>query len=206
MNRGSEFKKNMLRVAPPEARGGGVDRCFVLRFRIPHQRRGRKQKLCLRRGSAAAKGSAGTRASGKPRREPTSERSEREGGKRTWIVGTWASRSRRAVRRGSAAVIGRQATAGGEAANIGNINLQKGAVFMTEVRQLLLCKCDSCGLNKYAAQGATVQECIKQAGALGWSVDLSQGRAWCEACAHERRARIEAIERGEREAALPPIT
>lgn len=77
---------------------------------------------------------------------------------------------------------------------------------MTEVRQLLLCKCDSCAVNKYAAQGATVQECIRQAGALGWSVDLSRGRAWCEACAHERRERFEAIDRGEREAAKPPIT
>ena len=86
------------------------------------------------------------------------------------------------------------------------ILLKGETILKTEVKQLLLCTCASCGVNKYAAIGATVQDCIRQASALGWSVDLSRGLAWCEDCARERRERFEAIDRGEREAALPPIT
>ena len=83
---------------------------------------------------------------------------------------------------------------------------------MVEVKQIILCKCASCGVNKYAAIGASVHECVKQAGGQGWSVDLLEGRAWCESCARERRERFALIDKAiaeasvGSEAASPPIT
>ena len=41
-------KRHYTRERPPDDSGAeGADLCSVLRFRIPHQRRGRKQKVML---------------------------------------------------------------------------------------------------------------------------------------------------------------
>lgn len=76
---------------------------------------------------------------------------------------------------------------------------------MVEVKHLLVCSCNGCGAEKYASVGATVQECMRQADALGWSIDLRSGRAWCERCARDRRERLALIEYAEREASKTPI-
>lgn len=73
-SRGEADEKGMLGVASPRRTGAeGADLLCVLCFGNPHQKRGRKHGVALAPRKCRREGNAG----GKPRREPTSERSER---------------------------------------------------------------------------------------------------------------------------------